>query len=323
MNRYKVTMNIQLLLVLFSFFITQISFAQRGVESDIYSTGYNTGDNKGFSSVDEARNIINNIISVVGLKPKFEIKAANIPNAAAVIYGPKRYILYNPSFVTQLDRAAGTKWASVSILAHEIGHHLNGHTLEHGGSRPEIELEADEFSGFVLRKMGASLSEAQLAMKIAASQKASHTHPGQADRLYAIAKGWNSASNQISGNSNIAKINNKPETIPNSVQQPVIIQKKETIVKPQATKIALADKYILKDAVFHNDPHSDYHLTIRGNLVRLNEDGLTVLGSIKANRSNNFPLVIQLSANNYWFINTAGRIYTNNGREIGYISNHG
>lgn len=101
MNRYKVTMNIQLLLVLFSFFITQISFAQRGVESDIYSTVSNTGDNKGFSSVDEARNIINNIISVVGLKPKFEIKAANIPNAAAVIYGLKRYILYNPSFVTQ------------------------------------------------------------------------------------------------------------------------------------------------------------------------------------------------------------------------------
>ena len=34
------------------------------------------------------------------------------------------------------------------------------HTLERGGSRPEIELEADEFSGFVLRKMGATLPQA-------------------------------------------------------------------------------------------------------------------------------------------------------------------
>lgn len=34
-----------------------------------------------------------------------------------------------------------------SIHAHEIGHHLSGHTLTSGGDRHQQELEADEFSG--------------------------------------------------------------------------------------------------------------------------------------------------------------------------------
>jgi hypothetical protein len=121
----------------------------------------------------EAESMIDEIIDVVGLKPHFETRSANLPNAAAVIHGNKRYILYNPQFISSLNKSAGTKWASVSILAHEIGHHLNGHALEEGGSRPEIELEADEFSGFVMKRLAATLAEAQLAMTIAGYGKQS------------------------------------------------------------------------------------------------------------------------------------------------------
>src|SRR5213592_2970096 len=104
---------------------------------------------------DDAGDIIRDIIAVVGLKPNFEIKEGNIPNAAAVIYNGKRYIVYNPQFISKLNAAAGTRWAVVSVLAHEVGHHLNGHTLMNTGSQPALEIEADEFSGFVLKKMGA------------------------------------------------------------------------------------------------------------------------------------------------------------------------
>src|SRR4051794_11431070 len=48
---------------------------------------------------DNAEEIIAEIIDVIGLKPNFEVKAANVPNAAAVIYGGKRYVLYNPNFI--------------------------------------------------------------------------------------------------------------------------------------------------------------------------------------------------------------------------------
>ncbi len=107
-----------------------------------------------FASSNDAKSVINNIIEVTGLEPKFEIGAANIPNAAAVISSGKRLILYNPRFIAAINEASKDKWASIAILAHEIGHHLNGHTLSGSESRPSHELEADDFSGYILRKMG-------------------------------------------------------------------------------------------------------------------------------------------------------------------------
>ncbi len=151
-----------------------------------------------FASSTDARNIIQEILDVVGLKPRFEIRAAdNINNAAAVIHGGKRYVLYDRDFVASINNAVKTDWAGVSILAHEIGHHLNGHTLDSRGGSREAELEADEFSGFVLRKLGASVKDAQAAMANISSEHPSSTHPGKADRLKVIEKGWKQADAQI------------------------------------------------------------------------------------------------------------------------------
>src|SRR5688572_27139395 len=73
----------------------------------------------GFQSEGEAENIINAITDIVGLKPNFKIMAAKVPNAAAVIYNRERYILYNTSFIRNMDRMAKNRWTSISILAHE------------------------------------------------------------------------------------------------------------------------------------------------------------------------------------------------------------
>ncbi|MCW3079355.1 MAG: hypothetical protein JWR87_785 [Segetibacter sp.] len=160
----------------------------------------------GFSSVSEARSIINDIMDVSNIQQNFKVEATTqVDNAAAVIYQNIRYILYNPSFIDQLDNAARDKWASISVIGHEIGHHLLGHTLDGRGSQIPKELEADEYSGLVLRRMGASLQQAQLAMKLIASPYASATHPGEGDRLAAIAKGWNSTTMQPNrGNNDVA-----------------------------------------------------------------------------------------------------------------------
>ncbi|OGX92113.1 hypothetical protein [Hymenobacter coccineus] len=120
-----------------------------------------------------ATGIIQEITNVVGLQPRFELRATHdVDNAAAVVYGGKRYLLYNPDFLAAVNRAGRTDWAGISILAHEMGHHLNGHTLRAGGSNPQDELEADEFSGFVLRKLGASLAQAQAALAAVATTRA-------------------------------------------------------------------------------------------------------------------------------------------------------
>ena len=77
---------------------------------------------------------------------------------------PQRVIAFNKDFIGLVKRATGgNAWAPVSVMAHEIGHHLSGHTITPGGSQPPTELEADKFSGFVLYKMGASLDDASSA----------------------------------------------------------------------------------------------------------------------------------------------------------------
>jgi len=169
-----------------------------------------TGTITAYDADAATQSMVTNIMSVIGLKPNFELRVANVPNAAAVLIKGKRYILYNPKFMEDITTATGTNWAAISILAHEIGHHLNGHTLDNVGSRPKTELEADEFSGFVLRKMGATLEEAQAVMGIIASLKGSHTHPAKSDRLAYIATGWNNAAPQATA---IAATQKPPPTV--------------------------------------------------------------------------------------------------------------
>ena len=142
--------------------------------------------------------VIREITDAVGLKARFELRATReVDNAAAVVYNSQRYLLYNPDFLDAVNRTGHTDWAGISILAHEMGHHLNGHTLRAGGSQPADELEADEFSGFVLRKLGASLAQAQAAMASVSDDEGSATHPGRTPRLTAISQGWQRANNQI------------------------------------------------------------------------------------------------------------------------------
>ena len=143
-----------------------------------------------FSSSSEAEDIVKRIVDVVGLKPNFKIKAGNVPNALATIQDGQRLILYSQNFMLKINNSTGTNWAGISILAHEIAHHLQGHTIGGGGSRPELELEADEWSGFALAKMGASLEEAQKAVESHTSNSGSRTHPPKSARLEAIAVGW-------------------------------------------------------------------------------------------------------------------------------------
>jgi hypothetical protein len=148
-----------------------------------------------FASDREAEDVISRIVKAVGLVPNFDIKAAGVPNAAAAIDGGRRLILYSQFFVRELRQRTGTDWAAISVMAHEIGHHLNGHTLLPGGSRPKLELEADYFSGSVLQKMGATLDDARKAMELLGSAQGSLTHPAKHDRLAAITNGWISSCN--------------------------------------------------------------------------------------------------------------------------------
>lgn len=164
--------------------------------------GFSNGDfsDSLFVQIPNAQEMLAEIMKVIGLVPNFELKEANVQNVEASISHRKRYILYNPEYISWINNATNDKWAAFALLAHEVGHHLNGHTMRRNGSRPALELEADEFAGFVLYQLGASLEQSQEVMKFIAKTTASDTHPARTSRMHAIQNGWNKAAD----NQNVA-----------------------------------------------------------------------------------------------------------------------
>ena len=145
-----------------------------------------------FKSVYEARDILKNMLDTIQWKENFNIREENgIQNAYATIINNARWIIYDNQFLEDVDAHTSTKWASISILAHEMGHHYYNHVVSRSGSTPPKEIEADGFSGFVMAKLGASLNESVAAITAIASDRASTTHPAKKDRVAAITKGWN------------------------------------------------------------------------------------------------------------------------------------
>lgn len=154
-----------------------------------------------FQSVYEAKQIINSMKDSIHWTENFSVKEQNgIRNAYATIINKIRWIIYDNNFLEDIDAYASTKWASISVLAHEMGHHYYNHTISGSGSTPPKEIEADAFSGYVMQKLGATLNESVAAITAIASDRASATHPAKKDRIAAITKGWNQAKNEVAGN---------------------------------------------------------------------------------------------------------------------------
>ncbi len=123
-------------------------------------------------------------------------------NAAAILCRErdgeiKQLVIWDPNFLSELDRRAGTEWASVAILAHELAHHLNNDTGQNPGKIPpherrEQELYADRYAGQKLREFGAPRDEAVAVFAELGS--GGETHPPARLRVEAAGEGWDSAS---------------------------------------------------------------------------------------------------------------------------------
>lgn len=295
------------LLLLLSFLFTVTSNAQNGrigIHEKLNSWSFTIPSTRtSLSSVSEAKQIASQIIEAAGATANFEIREANVPNAAAVLHNGKRYILYNPQFVTQLNRATGTKWASISVLAHEIGHHLNRHTVNGRTSLMATEIEADEFSGFVLRKMGATLDEAQAAMKLIGNSRATSTHPAGDDRLAAISKGWDKAGGRVTSNDDAVVVNNPVRTEKVSTKKPVTINNRK----------------ILADINFNADRNSRYYLTSAYEILKLSNNRILLVGKMQKLNSNRFPYMLYDAYNTRLYVTKTGMIVNRNGNNVGRI----
>jgi tetratricopeptide (TPR) repeat protein len=199
------------LLVLFIFFAPLISFGQKldyGNSADAVKL-CGVVQSSPFINDVEAEDALDKILSVIGASKRFVLKPCkDINNAIAVSYKGIRYILYDSEFINSLSSINDNYWINMFILAHEVGHHINGHSMDlllYSADLVEKidleesrnqELEADEFAGFVLAKLGASFSEASEAVaSIPLNADDSYsTHPKKSKRLVAIKTGYNKST---------------------------------------------------------------------------------------------------------------------------------
>lgn len=132
----------------------------------------------------------------VGISNNFEIFAADFEKswiAFAAIRKNQRYIVYDAAkqFTTPDNTLS---WTSLGVLAHELGHHLAGHTAAKNQANHDRELEADQFAGFILSKLGANEQQATEWTDIL-NKNDTPSHPAKTKRLHAAMTGWQQAKN--------------------------------------------------------------------------------------------------------------------------------
>ena len=158
---------------------------------------------KGFNSSSEANDALDRILSTIGVSKNFVMQeCSNVSNASALQVEGVRYIFYNQQWMRNVNNK--TSYGGLFTLAHEVGHHINGHALDWVlyatesvnsktlSERRAQELEADEFAGFVLAKLGASLNETTAVIRgsVDNSDDTYSTHPSLNKRLASIKKGY-------------------------------------------------------------------------------------------------------------------------------------
>ena len=191
----------QKVFILISLFMSFFSFAQTKDELDLCMAIQANS----FTSNTEAENALDRILDVIGASKNFVLTPCNkISNAVATAYKGTRYILYDRDFMNLISKNTND-WSNLFIFAHEVGHHINGHSIDlllytnDVVDAPSLEksrkqeLEADEFAAFVLAKLGANLSQLNNVITLISdnSDDTYSTHPKRSKRLVSVRNGFN------------------------------------------------------------------------------------------------------------------------------------
>lgn len=186
-----------------------------------------------FINSQEASVFVEVLLGEVGLPMNFHVQECNEINCshkrnayAKMNKNGTRFIVYDNEWFASLDTSE-TKIESLTILAHEIGHHLAAHTIQRNHKkyveackycRPKSkhfnkeicekefskeystylanrriqELQADRFAGFIMNYYGASKGEVcNIFNKISKIKDDSNsTHPSLEKRLKAVEEGF-------------------------------------------------------------------------------------------------------------------------------------
>lgn len=166
-----------------------------------YTSGVNTmSELYGYAPSEDARTIINKILQIFGIPAnRYQVIAGNVNNAMATREGGTNYIVYNELFISKFRQNVEQEYAIYSILAHELGHLIQGHDLGEKDpvTRARYELEADEFSGTALRSLCSTQEQALTAIRSLRASIQDPLYPPFSAREQMIATSWRKRDQEI------------------------------------------------------------------------------------------------------------------------------
>lgn len=159
-----------------------------------------------FVSETEVDKLVSEMLSRFGARNRYIIiSCPQVDNCQATLYKGRPYILFNPEFLQSVKRLNFSSsnlpslkerdWAALTILAHELGHHINNHLINPlpDATARDMELEADETAGFIIYMMGGEVKD-MLPAFLRSPEQGSYTHPPRRSRIEALEKGFRDAA---------------------------------------------------------------------------------------------------------------------------------
>lgn len=184
-----------------------------------YQSSYNNTELKEKEEIGESTTsydeIISEVLSLVGIpNSDIEIRTTSSFGAFSVINKGcrRRFFLYNQAFFDSVYTVTKSYEPIKSICFHEIAHHFYRHPLKSKWEAHLHELEADRYSGFQMRLIGATLEESIAAMKYFGNETTSQSHPEKSIRINEIKAGYIDASLRVFKDSTYIKTDSLIQT---------------------------------------------------------------------------------------------------------------
>ncbi|MBD3298387.1 MAG: hypothetical protein GF341_07020 [candidate division Zixibacteria bacterium] len=185
-------------------FLPSLASAQRGMAIDYFATAEDPSETMAMlftrvttrAEYDGPAITLRSSLYVPGAvaMSKVQVTGGGLLGATREEYD--HYILYNPRIMALADRAGFKTIAQMAILAREIGHHLHCETntrypsnaIRH--SARTFDPAADEYVGFVLARVNASISEAVEAQRFLLVLAGRPEAESIEQRIDAVVDGW-------------------------------------------------------------------------------------------------------------------------------------
>jgi hypothetical protein len=166
-------------------------FSLQGGWGDDGPTEYITRRARTLNDPSGVPQVVEQIKRMLSITASFDIYIAEEEdNAFATVANGRKILVVDVGFLEKLNAIAGTEWGAISVIAHEVGHHIAGFAAD----KHRSELNADYWSGQSLQRLGSAKAAATSAIRAWGSDVDTASHPNKMRRAATIERGWDDAA---------------------------------------------------------------------------------------------------------------------------------